>query len=295
MSCPGPASSEAGNASSCAGCPSQSICTSLNKGPKLEELQGAVRENLRDVKRIVIVLSGKGGVGKSTFTCSLAQEVSSRGFQVGVLDADICGPSTSCIFGLFGQKMQECGYSWSPVASSGDILVASSSLLADPENVHPMAKRTTSKNSLIQLLLERTFWGSLDYLFIDTPPGTSDEHLSLCSLLKGLTITSILITTPQELSFQDVRKEVDFCQKANLPILCMICNMSGFVCPCCGNVESCLPSTVEVIRSVCLNEVKCPLFEVPFDIDLGKQCDEGFLSVSVIHTQRVANLLSHSD
>lgn len=223
------------------------------------------------IKHKILVLSGKGGVGKSTFSSQLAFALQRRGKEVGMLDIDICGPSIPKIMGCEGsqsllqffsprsfrltdlpdQQIHQSNLGWEPIYVEDNLAVMSIGfLLADPNQA--VIWRGPKKNSpslrfhlfltrsaMIKQFLKDVYWDELDFLVVDTPPGTSDEHLSITQYLKEANPDgAIIVTTPQEVSLLDVRKEINFCRKVGLPILGVVENMSGFVCGKCGVRDS---------------------------------------------------------
>lgn len=186
------------------------------------------------IQHKIVVLSGKGGVGKSTFTTQLALYLASDpAVTVGILDLDICGPSIPRMTGCTGERLHASGAGWSPVYVRENLCVVSVHFLLEQAE-SAVIWRGPKKNALIRQFMRDVDWGVLDYLVIDTPPGTSDEHLSLAQLLFGGASGALLVTTPQEVALQDVRKEVDFCRKVQMPILGVVENMARFRCPSCG-------------------------------------------------------------
>ena len=244
--CVGPTSSSAGKASACAGCPNQSACSSgafsspaalEAKEKERSELQNA----LSNVSHVVLVLSGKGGVGKSTVSTQIAQALSSRGYSVGLLDLDICGPSVPRMTGVLSRTVHQSQSGWEPVYANPNLGVMSISFLLE-ESDAAVVWRGPRKNGLIKQFLVETDWGvgGLDYLIVDTPPGTSDEHISIVQDLNdarpmstsnnvggGGASGAIVVTTPEEVSMADVRKELNFCTKTKVPVLGVVENMSG--------------------------------------------------------------------
>ena len=199
--CVGPASETAGKASGCEGCPNQASCAS-GEGRKasLEEdpVMKAVENRMSQVKNKILVLSGKGGVGKSTFSSQLAFTLASRGKQVGLLDIDICGPSIPRMLGLVGHEVHQSSAGWSPVYVEDNLGVMSIGFML-PNSDDAVIWRGPKKNGLIKQFLSDVDWGELDYLIIDTPPGTSDEHISIVQYLKSCSISgAVVVTTPQE-------------------------------------------------------------------------------------------------
>lgn len=194
------------------------------------------RSVLPGVKHILLVLSGKGGVGKSTFATQLALTLVKSGNKVGLLDVDLCGPSIPRMLNLDGHDIHQCDEGWVPVYTDQSQTLAVMSigfLLKNKDDA--IVWRGPKKHAMIRQFLVNVYWQDLDYLVIDTPPGTSDEHMSVVEMIKGLNPDgSILVTTPQALSVGDVRREVTFCRKTGIPILGIVENMSGFACPNCS-------------------------------------------------------------
>ncbi|XP_057329431.1 cytosolic Fe-S cluster assembly factor NUBP1 homolog [Microplitis mediator] len=274
--CPGTESDNAGKVSACAGCPNQNICASgetKQPDPGIE----LVKQRLADVKYKILILSGKGGVGKSTMTCLIARALAadSADRNVGVLDIDICGPSQPRVLGVVGEQIHQSGSGWSPVYVEDNLaLMSIAFLLNSPSDA--VIWRGPKKNGMIRQFLSEVDWGNLDYLILDTPPGTSDEHLSATTYLKSAGITgAIIVTTPQEVALLDVRKEIDFCKKVKIPILGAIENMSVFVCPKCKNSAEIFPALTGGARHMAEEMNIDFLGSLPLDPLLARCCDEG--------------------
>lgn len=184
--CPGTESVDAGKASACAGCPNQNICASGQ--PKLPDPDlPRIKESLSQVQHKILVLSGKGGVGKSTVTAHLAYALSNDTTKhVGVLDVDICGPSIPRIMGVLDEQVHSSGSGWSPIYIEDNLCVMSPGFLLAKKDA--VIWRGPKKNGLIKQFLRDVDWGNLDYLVVDTPPGTSDEHLSIVQFLASVRI-----------------------------------------------------------------------------------------------------------
>ncbi|XP_025407822.1 cytosolic Fe-S cluster assembly factor NUBP2 homolog 2 [Sipha flava] len=190
---------------------------------------------LPNVKHVILVMSGKGGVGKSTVSTQLALGLVTKGFRVGILDVDLCGPSVPYLLKLENQEVHQCAAGWVPVYTdeSKSLGVLSIGFLTKSRN-DSIVWRGPKKTAFIKQLLSDVFWEHVDYLIIDTPPGTSDEHITVMENIKETSCDgAILVTTPQQIALDDVRKELSFCRKTNIPILGIIENMSGYVCPNC--------------------------------------------------------------
>ncbi|XP_063993884.1 cytosolic Fe-S cluster assembly factor NUBP1 homolog [Diachasmimorpha longicaudata] len=274
--CPGTQSDSAGKSSACAGCPNQNICASgATKTP--DPGIALVKERLECVKHKILILSGKGGVGKSTMTSLLSRALAADDPErnVAVLDIDICGPSQPRVLGVLGEQVHQSGSGWSPVYIEDNLsLMSIGFLLGSPSDA--VIWRGPKKNGMIRQFLSEVDWGNLDYLILDTPPGTSDEHLSATTYLKGAGITgAVVVTTPQEVSLLDVRKEIDFCRKVNIPILGAIENMSLFVCPKCKSTAEIFPALTGGARRMAEDLDVEFLGAVPLDPLLARCCDEG--------------------
>lgn len=248
---------------------------------------------MTNVKRKILVLSGKGGVGKSTFTAQLGwafaaddrlqvssafSHVSCRPLtpsQTGIMDVDICGPSIPTILGIANEQVHSSSSGWSPVYVQDNLAVMSVGFML-PSARDAVMWRGPKKNGLISQFLKDVDWGDLDYLVIDTPPGTSDEHLSIVQFLKESGIDgAVVITTPQEVALQDVRRELDFCRKVGIRVLGLVENMSGFVCPSCKTESQIFkPSTGGGKRLAEDMGIEL-LGAVPLDPRIGKSADYG--------------------
>lgn len=225
--CPGVESDAAGKADACKGCPNRSICESGEARGDTGPSQ--VRDCLKNVKHKILILSGKGGVGKSTVASQLAWVLVDEGHRVGLMDIDICGPSIPRMTGCVDSGVHLSRDGWSPVYVHDRLAIMSIGFLL-PEEDGAVVWRGPKKNGLIKQFLTDVTWGELDYLIIDTPPGTSDEHLSIVNYLSEAGIDgAILVTTPQEIALQDVRKEISFCHLTKIKILGVIENFVGSI------------------------------------------------------------------
>jgi Mrp family chromosome partitioning ATPase len=191
-----------------------------------------LQQRMAEIQHKLLVLSGKGGVGKSTVAVNLAVALAKADREVGVLDVDIHGPSVPKLVGLEGQPVHSDGRALLPARVADNLAVMSIGFLLTSK-ADAVIWRGPLKYNVIRQFLKDVAWGRLDYLVIDCPPGTGDEPLSVAQLA-GPNAEAIIVTTPQELSVSDVRRCVTFCRQVNLPILGILENMSGFVCPQCG-------------------------------------------------------------
>ncbi len=197
---------------------------------RTEEL--LLRRKMRDIGLKLLVLSGKGGVGKSTIAANLAFALAAAGKQVGLLDVDVHGPSIPRLTGLEGQRVTVDADGIRPLTVAENLKVMSVAFLLDDES-QAVIWRGPIKHSVIRQLLADTNWGELDYLIIDAPPGTGDEPLSVAKLV-GENASAVLVTTPQQIAIDDVRRCITFCKKVSLPIAGIIENMAGLLCPHCN-------------------------------------------------------------
>eukprot|EP01012_Entosiphon_sulcatum_P036055 TRINITY_DN45887_c0_g1_i1.p1 TRINITY_DN45887_c0_g1~~TRINITY_DN45887_c0_g1_i1.p1 ORF type:complete len:331 (-),score=56.88 TRINITY_DN45887_c0_g1_i1:104-1096(-) len=277
--CPGPTTANAGNASACQGCPNQRICQAGPPPPDPD--LPLMKERMAQVKHKVLVLSGKGGVGKSTVTKELGLALGRRSVMVGLIDADICGPSLPRLVGVRNEEIHQSNDGWEPVFVEDTVSVVSVGfMLRDPDEA--VMYRGPQKNSMIKDFIKSVSWGELDLLLVDTPPGTSDEHLSLASFFRqsGGLDGAIVVTTPQEVAIADVRRELTFCQKASVPVIGIVENMSGFVCPKCHTTTDIFKSRKTTAKKrggeLLAEEFGVPfLGRIPLDPKLMQSCESG--------------------
>ncbi|THH23086.1 hypothetical protein EUX98_g8092 [Antrodiella citrinella] len=203
-----------------------------------------VARRLQHVNHIIIVLSGKGGVGKSSVSTQLALSLraSSPTTRVGILDVDLTGPSIPRMLGLDGHPVHQSSDGWVPVYADGveaRLSCMSVGFLLKKRG-DSVVWRGPKKNAMIRQFLGDVRWGELDYLVIDTPPGTSDEHLSLLEHMAPVhsKLSAVIVTTPQAVALMDAMKCLSFTKAVSLPVLGLIENMSGYVCPCCGEISN---------------------------------------------------------
>ncbi len=237
-----------------------------------EKKKELYEKNLKNIKHAIVVMSGKGGVGKSTVSVNLAYSLAERDFKVGILDTDIHGPSIVKMTGVENKTLvyQE-GQSPAPVQVSDNLVVLSiASLLQDPDS--PVIWRGPMKMNLIKQFMEDIEWPELDYLIVDCPPGTGDEPLSVIQILKKISGV-IIVSTPQELAYLDVRKAINFAKKLEIPILGIVENMTEIVCPHCGQ-------RIELFKAgsgeKALKDFNIDLLgRIPFDVKVVQSGDTG--------------------
>ncbi len=209
----------------------KSAC-SLAGGSKPQSDQDITIENsLKKIKNKLIVMSGKGGVGKTSVSVNLSIALAEKGYKVGLMDVDIHGPDVPIMLGLKGLLDLNENKKLSPLTVSENLKVVSiESLIVNKDDA--IIWRGPLKFSAIRQFIGDVDWGELDYLIIDSPPGTGDEPLTIAQIIPDA--RAIIVTTPQEVSLADVRKSISFCHAVNMKIFGLIENMSGFACPHCG-------------------------------------------------------------
>jgi len=245
---------------------SETQAASSGASPDMHE----VRDRLSMIRHKVIVLSGKGGVGKSTVAVNLAMGLLLQGQYVGLLDVDIHGPSVPTMLDLHTGSVEPMGNAILP-ASVGALKVMSIGLLL-PRDDDAVIWRGPRKYAAIKQFIRDTEWGALDYLIVDAPPGTGDEPLSVCQLIEGAD-GAVIVTTPQEVALAAVRRSISFCRTMSLPVLGVVENMSGFVCPKCGEVTDIFQSRGGERMA---QEMGVPfLGRIPIDPRIGQSGDAG--------------------
>jgi ATP-binding protein involved in chromosome partitioning len=197
------------------------------------EQEQALKERMEAIGHKILVLSGKGGVGKSTVAVNLALALQGSGRDVGLLDVDIHGPSVPTMLGLQGQPAMTVQGAILPMEFEGIEAMSLGFFLQGADDA--VIWRGPMKYGAIEQLLRDVEWGALDYLVIDCPPGTGDEPLSVIQLIHpGSVDGAVIVTTPQDVALLDVRRSIRFCEQVKLPVLGIVENMSGFTCPSCG-------------------------------------------------------------
>ncbi|XP_002128149.2 LOW QUALITY PROTEIN: cytosolic Fe-S cluster assembly factor NUBP2 homolog [Ciona intestinalis] len=247
--------------------------------------------SLSSVKNVILVLSGKGGVGKSTLSVQLALGLVHAGKKVGILDTDICGPSIPRMLNLENASVFQCDQGWVPVFATEDencVFMSIAFMLNGKDD--PVIWRGPKKTAMIKQFITDVHWGDLDYLIIDTPPGTSDEHLSVVQNLKGKVKGAILVTTPQAVAVSDVRRELTFCRKTSIPIIGVVENMCGFVCPHCS--ECSLVFSQGGGEALAIQEGLDFLARIPLDPDLAKCCEEGKNMINIFPGSKTLNSIN---
>ncbi|NLV23444.1 MAG: Mrp/NBP35 family ATP-binding protein [Deltaproteobacteria bacterium] len=221
----------------CESCSKKSSCTVQDakpgESPEQHRDRLLIERRLCSIKNKILVMSGKGGVGKSSTAVNLALALVQEGKAVGLLDVDIHGPSVPKMLGAESVRPKGTEEYMLPIDCHGLKVMSIGFLL--PKQTDAIIWRGPMKTKVIQQFVRDVEWGDLDYLVVDCPPGTGDEPLSILQLL-GKNIRAVIVTTPQEVALIDVKKSITFCRQLDLPVLGVIENMSGFVCPHCGEV-----------------------------------------------------------
>ena len=190
-----------------------------------------LKENISRIKNKIIVMSGKGGVGKTTVAVNLAYGLALKGYKTGILDVDIHGPNIAKMLGIEKQRLGNSHLGMEPIEVMQNLKAISMALLIeDPDK--PIIWRGPLKMQTIKQFLSDVDWGTLDYLIVDAPPGTGDEPLSVCQLISDIN-GAVIVTTPQDVAILDSRKSVQFAKELKIPVIGIIENMSGFLCPHC--------------------------------------------------------------
>lgn len=254
---------------SCAACEKQRECSPQQRE---EHERWLLERSLSRIRHRLMVISGKGGVGKSTLSANLSIALAMEGFEVGLLDADVHGPNVPKMLGLEGERLVgSAGGGICPAMLLPNLKVVSMAFLL-PSSDSPVIWRGPLKHSAFRQFLSEVEWGELDFLVVDLPPGTGDEPLSIAHLL-GRVDGSIVVTTPQEVALLDARKAVNFSRQLQVPVIGVVENMSGLICPHCGR-------QVEVFKrgggERAARELGVPfLGRVPLDPRVVVSCDEG--------------------
>jgi len=228
----------------------------VNQQQAQQQLDASVKGSLEKIKNKFLVMSGKGGVGKTSVSVNMAIALAAKGFDVGLMDVDIHGPDVPRMLGLEGMLDLDANRKLIPIRYSDRLVTVSLESLI-PNKDDAIIWRGPMKHNIIRQFVGDVEWGALDYLIIDSPPGTGDEPLTVAQTIPDA--KAIIVTTPQEIALADVRKSINFCKTVKIDIFGIIENMSGFACPHCGD-------TIELFGSGG-GEKTAKAFDVPF---LGK-------------------------
>jgi ATP-binding protein involved in chromosome partitioning len=238
--------------------------------PDMAAQDQAIQESLALIKHKLLVMSGKGGVGKTSVAANLAVALSRNGAKIGLMDVDLHGPDIPRMLGLKGLLEISADNRLAPKAYSENLKVVSvESLTQDTDEA--IIWRGPLKRHVIRQFISDVHWEQLDFLIIDSPPGTGDEPLSVAQMVPGA--KAIIVTTPQEVSLSDIRKSISFCRTVKMPIFGLIENMSGLVCPHCGEPID-LFGTGGGLRTALAMNVPF-LGRIPFDPKMVECADAG--------------------
>lgn len=248
------------------GCGGGDNCNSDASDPQDRQ----ITRSLAQIKHKLLVMSGKGGVGKSSVSAGLAMRLADKGLRVGLLDVDIHGPSLAGIMGAEGLLDITAEKKVVPIKINPNLkMVSMQSLMQDHDQA--VIWRGPAKSGVIRQFVGDVLWDQLDYLIIDAPPGTGDEPLSVAQTIPDA--KAVIVTTPQDVALSDVRKSINFCRVINMTMVGLIENMGPFACPCCGKTLSLFKSGGGEATAT---KMEVPfLGTLPFDSNVVKACDAG--------------------
>jgi ATP-binding protein involved in chromosome partitioning len=243
----------------------------LTKEEQQQQAEERLQAQLKQIKHTLVVMSGKGGVGKSTVAANLAVTLAQRDHKVGLLDADIHGPNIPKMLGIEGAQLTGIGNEIRPVMYYPNLKVVSVAFML-PSTDDAVIWRGPLKHAVIRQFLSDVHWGELDYLVVDLPPGTGDEPLSIAQTIQHVD-GAIIVTTPQDVALLDARKTVTFARTLNISVRGIVENMSGFICPHCGK-------RTDIFKTgggeKAAEDMNVPfLGRIPFDPTVVVLCDDG--------------------
>jgi Mrp family chromosome partitioning ATPase len=254
------------NPSSNTGCPAGGSPHANVADPQDRRIEDA----LSKITNKIIVMSGKGGVGKSSLSTNLAVSLAKKGFSTGLLDVDLHGPSIVGMMGINGLLDVSEDEKAIPKKVGENLgVVSMQSLMTDPDQA--VIWRGPAKTGVIRQFIGDVQWNTLDFLIVDSPPGTGDEPLSVAQTIAGA--KALIVTTPQDVALADVRKSINFCRNVNLDIVGLVENMGPFVCPCCGKTVALFKSRGGQLTADAMGVSF--LGTLPFDPQVVKACDDG--------------------
>ena len=254
--------------SACETCDQTNSCSQQEKESHAQE---KLRSNLSHIKHRIMVMSGKGGVGKSTVSTNLAVALSLDGFNVGLLDADIHGPNIPKMLGIEFSHVEGSGQGMIPVEVFPNLKVISMAFFIGNQD-NPVVWRGPLKHNAISQFVGEVEWGNLDFLIVDLPPGTGDEPLSVAHLIKNVD-GAVIVTTPQDVALLDSRKAVTFSRMLSIPVIGIVENMSGLECPHCHKE---IPLFKTGGGEKAARDMKVPfLGRIPIDPEMVTDCDRG--------------------
>lgn len=264
-----------------------SACKSCTSTSCDQKNDGTSEKNHNSIKHTIVVMSGKGGVGKSTVAVNLAVALAAEGHRTGLLDIDIHGPSIPTMLKLQKQRSLSSDNKILPI-TVGDMKVMSIGFLLE-NDTDAIVWRGPLKAGVIGQFLTDVDWGELDFLVVDAPPGTGDEPLSIFQQLQGEKM-ALIVTTPQEVAAADVRKSINFCRQLGVEIAGIVENMSGFVCPSC-NCQTAIFSSGGGEKTATEYNVRF-LGKVPIEPAIGSACDAGKPYVYAYSQTQTAKILT---
>jgi len=261
-------------------------CAQKDSCAELEEQK--LKQTLNRIKHKIVILSGKGGVGKSSIAANIAVGLSMHGKKVGLMDVDVHGPSIPRLLKLDGARPEVGANGMYPIPWSKNLSVISLGFLL-PSKEDSVIWRGPLKMGVIKQFIKDVVWGILDYLVVDCPPGTGDEPLSVMQLM-GKEARAVIVTTPQDVAVDDVRRSINFCRHTGNPIIGVVENMSGFVCPYCKK-------QVDIFKSgggeALAKETGVPfLGKIPLDPTLVEAGDSGDVFIKYHQDSPAAKALS---
>ncbi|HHT9113049.1 MAG: Mrp/NBP35 family ATP-binding protein [Planctomycetes bacterium] len=238
---------------------------------QIEHNKWAIAQRMKEITYKIVVMSNKGGVGKSTVTTNLGVALARKGFKVGIADADIHGPNIPMMLGVEGKRLKGSSGGVMPLEVMPNLKVASLSFLIEDPSM-PVIWRDSAKWDFLCELMGSVCWGSLDFLLVDLPPGTGNEAISIIELI-GKVDGSVIVTTPQDVVLLDVKKAVFFSRDSNVPIIGIVENMSGLKCPHCHE-------NIDVFKTgggekICMELGVTFLGKIPLDPAITEKCDNG--------------------
>lgn len=270
---------------SCSQCDSSQQCSQAEKERHQEE---RLQAQLQKINHTLVVMSGKGGVGKSTVATNLAVALAQRNYKVGIMDADIHGPNIPKMLGINNPELRGTEHGIKPVMYYPNLRVISVAFML-PSNDDAVIWRGPLKHAMIRQFLSDIDWGELDYLVVDLPPGTGDEPLSIAQTIPQVE-GAIIVTTPQDVALLDARKSVTFARKLDMPVRGIVENMSGFVCPHCGRLTNIFKTGG---GEKAAQEMDVPfLGRIPLEPGMVDQCDEGSPYIEKFPTSEMAQAFS---
>src|SRR4030042_172549 len=252
----------------CDSCDQSNSCSQQEKETHAQE---RLKSKLSHIKHRIMVMSGKGGVGKSTVSANLAVSLSLEGLNVGLMDADIHGPNIPMMLGIESRQILGSGNGMVPIELFPNLKVMSMAFFIDDRD-NPVVWRGPLKHSVISQFLGEVDWGEIDCLVVDLPPGTGDEPLSVAHLIKNVD-GSIIVTTPQDVALLDSRKAVTFSRMLSIPVIGIVENMSGLTCPHCHKE---IPLFKKGGGEKAAQDMRVPfLGRISIDPEMVADCDRG--------------------